>query len=401
MLEDLLQCTSCDSLFAFQNDLDKHIYDEHGSSRSIDKSASIREFECSICDKKFNLKTKLKKHLELGSCNIENALVNLPVCQFCKEVVPNVDLIEHEENCSKFVNLWNNEQCVLCHSPIFDIKEAKQHMILVHLIKLGDRNDFQSCENCQRVISTSRIASHQNLCQMLLLEDEVLKCKICDNDFESRQLGFDHIGNNHLDSLNATFEIVSLQTVLQEQPEIKEFEDSNTDKDLDFNDFWVNGECTICNKSIPTKKGAQIHMTRMHKNFSTTQSKMETTDNSENPLSDAEWGNFEDFGYKEEDKDLDCEADIRDNVSTHEQDQANDPIQDCNEDKHNLEVNDRETKDTKPNRDPNRITKIFTCPCCEDKFVSLHQAEDHLIQFHHLSLDHQRKFNIVISTIEI
>ena len=135
--------------------------------------------------------------------------------------------------------------------------------------------------------------------------------------------------------------------------------------------------------------------------FSTTQSKLEKTENFANSLSEAEWGNFEDFSYKE-DKDLDSEADGV-NIPTHTVEKDNDSIQEYDEDKDNLEVNDvdRETKDSKPNRDPNRIAKIFTCPCCEDKFVSLPQAEDHLIQFHHLSLDHQKKFNIVINTIEL
>ena len=406
MLEDLLQCTSCDSLFAFQNDLDKHVYNEHANLRSDNKSAIDRVFDCSICDKTFNLKTKLKKHLELGLCTNQKVLVSLSVCQFCKENISNGDLMEHEENCSKFLDFWKNgKQCVLCHSPIFDNMEAKQHMILVHLFKMGENNDFQSCENCQRVIAISRMASHQNLCQMLLLEDEVLKCKICENDFESRQSGFDHIGKNHLDSLmraNDTFERTAFETVFKEQPDMERFEECSV-KDLDFNDFWVNGKCTICDKSIPTKKGGLIHMTRMHKKLSTAHSKLETTANFENTLPDVEWENFEDLDHKENDKNFDSETDNGGNVSNHGDEQANDAILQYDEDKDHLEVNDvdLETKDSKPNRDPNRITKIYTCPCCEDKFVTLNQAEDHLVQFHHLSIDHQRKFNIVINTIEL
>ena len=54
-------------------------------------------------------------------------------------------------------------------------------------------------------------------------------------------------------------------------------------------------------------------------------------------------------------------------------------------------------------RDPQRLTKIFVCPACDDLsiFENLNTTRDHMKTFHRLTIENQKKINLIIKSINI
>lgn len=158
---DDTSCYFCLIPFQTQAQLDQHLL-EHTCKEGL--------FACNKCDKKYDVKTTLKRHIAN-----KHPSKYTPSCNVCGEKFGYIaDLKRH--NMTKHSVVSNVFSCTVCGREFFTEQRLKKHMRQVHL------DDNLTCTVCQKVFQNK-----QNLNQHLLLhsseKDKKLVCQVCNKSF--------------------------------------------------------------------------------------------------------------------------------------------------------------------------------------------------------------------------
>ena len=153
------------------------------------KVHSTNKFACTICDKSFSEKTRLKQH--------ENTHKSKISCPHCMKDIKKLD--KHIKNCKKY-NLSNEKskitnvsKCNLCNIDFGDLDSLRKHARLYHSIL---------CNECgKRFTSNRKLTEHKKISHR-----EPKECEYCQKTIRSSMKR--HIDAKHKVAFGENFRYV-------------------------------------------------------------------------------------------------------------------------------------------------------------------------------------------------
>ena len=169
---------------------------------------------CKFCNKKFVKERPgdLFSHLEkYHPKRLKSSLPNVE-CNYCKLLIPEVRILEHERECENLVKLVQYTTCLLCQQKFKSRIVAYKHISINHPKEMNQIQNHvifeqptinemkvENCRFCNKPQDGENLISHEKKCQKFAQHiDENNSCKFCGHQFDTRISAERHVAQYHL-----------------------------------------------------------------------------------------------------------------------------------------------------------------------------------------------------------
>lgn len=168
------KCSECESAFKRHRQLVKHSIDVHGVE------IQLNLFSCDVCDRKFDMKSKLETHKLSHDDNARNH-----ICVTCNAAFKSVgNLHRHEATHVETKDF----KCPDCPKSFKTKISLKVHKETVHV----DVKVFVQCPECNLIVLETTLRNHIKNQHTEEGRDKPFKCIDCDKLFRSETVGLRH-----------------------------------------------------------------------------------------------------------------------------------------------------------------------------------------------------------------